>query len=227
VADHVLGTSPVAAISGGDEGRIAMITADARWLALTHQGTTVRMQERQVELRDSVLPVRGQGPPAFLTGASRALDLLVTSGGSQPIASDAKVLDFTGMLIDARLQARYGPDGRVHVAWVGWLERFDHVGYAVLEGDRLRFVGEQHVLRRELQPPFGDYLSAWMRDEVLHRESWLQGEVDDGVSLGDVRDASVAWSGEALVAAYRTDDGIETRALRCSGGALGLLGAVR
>ncbi|MEQ9322021.1 MAG: hypothetical protein RIF41_22825 [Polyangiaceae bacterium] len=223
----VLEGHPIATLTGDHHGRFAAVTADGHWLELHHEGRRVTVTERDVTLAESVLPVRGIGAPAFLTGNERALNHLVTSEGSRDLSSDARVLEHTGMVVDGRLQARYGPDGAVHVAWVGWLERFDRIGYAVLDGDTLRFVGEQRAYGEDLRAPFRDYLAAWVVRGALHRESWLQGEVDDGVPLGNLSDGAVGWTGEHLVVTYRRGDQARARTFRCDGGRLDPLTGLR
>lgn len=209
---------PVAALTPAWGSRFGLLTDDGRWVELEAgpRGATV-VAARMAAPLSHLLPVRGAGPPALVsideTGAIRVTDSRAdTPIGASPLRAAAAHLE------DARLQARWGEDRRIHLAWL----EVDHVEQVRIAGTRLE--PEPPSPLDAVAPPFGRFLF-WRsyRDGTFRRELWPTGAAwGESVELGSAdpdltararyvaaprRPPLVEWTGARLVALYLAGEG--------------------
>ncbi|MCA9619078.1 MAG: hypothetical protein KC731_08650 [Myxococcales bacterium] len=214
-SEIVLGDHPVIALAGPRRGPLAMVTAHGQLVELTTRAGAVALRVREAPLGEVLLPVRGEGPAAFLVGNQRGIDAVVTLAGTRPVTSDDGVLAGVNILRSGELDARYDAAGAIAIAWRGWLLGPHHIGYATLAGDDLQSMEPRTDRDDPPRPPFTDDVRARVVDGKLHRDGWLHGAIDEGVDLGPSSDAAVGWSGEVLAVTYRRDGVARVRGLRC------------
>jgi hypothetical protein len=235
------GSSRLLAATGGDGQGMGLVTERGGvWLTST---ASVALDARPFELRKAevLVPVRGDGPPTFLTSDDRGRDVVVVDPTGARSA-EGSLIPF-GSLFDARLQARWGegrapqgemvnqehapqarpPARRVHVAHHAWQHAKDATQASVLESGALRVVGPPE---RSITAPFEDYVTMSLRGRELVRTSWLQesvGEPFDPSSLvptARLDSVVVEFTGRSFVVTL-TDagEGLHLAALDCLTGA--------
>ncbi|WP_437304330.1 hypothetical protein [Sorangium sp. So ce388] len=155
----------------------------------------LEVTRRELPAADYALPVRGSGPPSLL---------LLDEGGALRVVGPDGVRSvqghftdgLSGRLLDARLQARWGPDGRIHVARQVWLSSMDTVQYAVLDAldspgaagaggalDHLALRPDGAAERGALRPPFAEYVEPHGERGRFRRRTWLQRTVGEDIDL--------------------------------------------
>lgn len=227
-----LDARPIAAFIPAWGSRFALLAEDGRWLEgeASPSGTTLVL-ERRAEPLSYLLPVRGAGPPALISidesGALRVTDSRTdTPIGSAPLRVAAAHLE------EARLQARWGDDHEIHLAWL----EGDHVARVRIAGTRLEPQPPSPL--DDLAPPFGRFVF-WRSygDGTFQRVLWPTGATwGEPIELSAADSALAArvpygapprrpplveWTGARFVALYLAEggDGVELRVIPvdCSG----------
>jgi hypothetical protein len=170
-----------------------------------------------------LLPVRGSGPPAFLFADRDGKTVLTSTDGVFQVRGEA--MPGGGVhFVDARLQARWAEDGKLHVAWSAWTSDPPGIRYAFIDpAHELRFEGAVQPESAGIRAPFEDYVvaSPIRRSTVVHRQSWTRTPVGNDFDLTsldpDIDAGSIlqAWTGTHFVFAYsRSHDPAATWLLR-------------
>jgi hypothetical protein len=202
-----MGPSRIVAVLPGRGRTLGFATGDE--LVTLHVRPGGPVEEVRVELPRAkfMLPVRGTGPPSILLFDEYGAPRLVDAGGVHSLGgsvSDAR----TGFIRDARLQARWGPDGRIHVARQAWLISVATIWYGVVEDGALQADGEPVP---EFRAPFGDYVVTRPVGQRFRRGTWLQKTVGEDIDLhavdphADGERARVSWNGKAFVFGYTVE----------------------
>lgn len=157
-----------------------------------------------------LLPVRGAGPPAFLFADRDGKTVLTSTDGVFQVGG--KTMPDGGVhFVDARLQARWAEDRKLHVAWSAWTSDPPGIRYAFIDpAHELRFDGAVQPESAGIRAPFEDYVVAKLerRSTVVHRQSWTRTPVGDDFDLAsldpDIAPGSIvqAWTGADFVFAY-------------------------
>ncbi|WP_437678975.1 hypothetical protein [Sorangium sp. So ce131] len=213
------------------------------WAARAPASGALEVTRSELPAADYALPVRGSGPPTLLLLDEGGALRVVGPGGVRSVQGNFTDA-LSGRLLDARLQARWGPDGRIHVARQVWLSSMDTLQYAVLDAidapgvagaggalDHLALRPDGAAERGALRPPFAEYIEPHGERGRFRRRTWLQRTVGEDIDLreadpdaSDAR-ARIAWSGEAFAITYAVPRGgvaaLRAVAADCSGASAG------
>jgi hypothetical protein len=205
-AERRIGPIAIEAVIEGERGDFGLLTGKE---LLTVRAGGMEIDATELPKAAFALPVRGEGPPSVLLLHEDGRVRLVSAGGVTAVRGS--VLDEgAGQIIDARLQARWAADGKIHLARQAWLRSRASIRYAVIDAGALRFEGPPEEAFRA---PFAEYLEPRVQGSALRRGTWLQetvGEPIDPRALdaeAEVGRAKVAWSGTGFVVAYRARSG--------------------
>jgi hypothetical protein len=216
VAARSIGVHRIIAATPAHAGEFAFLTDgdEVVTVRLTREGFS--LATRGIEPLPVLLPVRGEGPPSMLQLDQREHVDLLDATGQHRIAIDERVTDLFDVA-HARVQARRGPDGLIHLAWAsGYYDMTGSFRYGAIDGSHtLRpaapssgSVTKARGLEVKIQPPFDDYVVAALIGNGAQRRSWVHASVGEPVRLRErdpdyaVRHARVVWSGSRFIFAY-------------------------
>jgi hypothetical protein len=205
-AERRIGPIAIEAVIEGERGDFGLLTGKE---LLTVRAGGVEIDATELPKAAFALPVRGEGPPSVLLLHEDGRVRHVSAGGAAAI--EGSVLDEgSGQIVDARMQARWAADGKIHLARQAWLRSRASIRYAVIDAAALRFEGPPEEAFRA---PFAEYLEPRVEGSALRRGTWLQetvGEPIDPRALdaeAEVGRAKVAWSGSSFVLGYPARSG--------------------
>lgn len=212
---------PIEAVIQGEPRSFGFVTGRGLFMVRVRPDDGLEIARTELPKADFVLPVRGAGPASVLLLNKDGSAQIVDAGGAHPVTGNLHD-SHSGQIVDARFQARWGPDGKIHVARQAWLIAKDAIRYATLVGGELRFDGPAE---RGFRAPFAEYVEPWHRAGLWERGSWLQRNIGEDIDLRAVDPEASAgaafWTGVAFAFTYRVErsDGWLLRAIKadCSG----------
>jgi len=201
------GAVDIEAVLFGDGRSLGILTGNEIFWVHTDASSGLVTTRRELSRMQYALPVRGKGAPSLLALTENGTVRWIGERGEQQIQgslADPR----SGRFVDARLQARWDANGRLHIAKQAWLESLDSIQYSVIDGGALHSVGE--IQRGGFREPFAEYVEMHFVSRHFQRSSWIQSSIGREIDLrdidpdADVDHAKFAWTGKVFLFAYPT-----------------------
>jgi hypothetical protein len=218
--------APPAELTSGSGGSFAFATDHGQvvFVRAAAEDVAPRMRTVAEVAGGYLLVVRGAGPPAFLLATDGGRLSLIDAAGIRHVESGGLGGSYATDV--CRLQARWGEDRRIHLAWLSPPSSLTQVAYGVLltgSHPELQRMGDVSDVDFDgWRPPFDGFVAADPEpDGLVHRYDVLHREVGEPMALRAVDPAAVAesvhvgWTGKAFVIVYAVADGarMELRAV--------------
>jgi hypothetical protein len=193
------------AVIQGDGRSIGLVTGDEMLWIRTNDRDAIVLNSRSLPRIRYALPVRGKGSPTLLGLDEDGSAQMIDEYGVHAVKGSL-IDGRSGRIIDARLQARWDSNGRLHVARQAWMISLDSIHYAVIDNFEVRSVLE--LGERGFREPFAEYVEPHLEDGRFRRSSWLQRVVGDDIDLrrkdpkANANHARFAWTGKSFLFAY-------------------------
>jgi hypothetical protein len=218
------GLGDIEAVLPGDGKSLGMLLGSEILWVHTDAHAGIATTHRALPSMQYALLVRGIGTPTLLALSEEGSVRLIEERGDQMLKGSL-VDPRSGRILDARLQARRDPQGRIHIAKQAWVESLDSIQYSVIENGELPSLGQ--IERGGFREPFAEYVEPHFDIGHFYRSSWIQQTIGQGIELREhdsdasVRDARVVWTGKTFLFTYSTQ-GVNPPVLRtivvdCSG----------
>lgn len=195
----------VEALLHGEGRSLGIMTANEIVWVQTDDVLGLKMKREPLPAMVYALPIRGGGKPSLLAVADDGSARLVDAEGEhllQGTIGDAR----SGRILDARLQARWDSNDRLHVAKQAWMNSLDSIQYSYVDQGIVHT--QDDIQRGGFRAPFAEYVEPHLEDGTFRRRSWLQRSIGEDIDLrardpeADVRRAQFVWTGKTFLFVY-------------------------
>jgi len=201
----ITGLVNVEAILHGDGRGLGILTGSELVWVQTDDPLGMVMKRQPLPSMAYALPIRGRRNPSLLAVAEDGSARLVDVDGDhalQGTIGDAR----SGRILDARLQARWDTNDRLHIAKQAWMSALDAIQYSYVEKGVV--LTRNDIERGGFREPFAEYVEPHFEDGRFRRRSWLQRSIGEDIDLrvmdpaADVRRAKFVWTGKTFLFVY-------------------------
>jgi hypothetical protein len=201
----VTGLVNIEAILHGDGRSLGILTGSELVWVQTDVRLGAVVKREPLPSMAYALPVRGRGKPSLLAVAEDGSVRLVDTEGDhalQGTIGDAR----SGRILDARLQARWDSNDRLHIAKQAWMLALDAIQYSYVENGVV--LTHDAIERGVFRAPFAEYVEPYLEGDRFRRRSWLQRSIGEDIDLragdpeADVRRAQFVWTGKTFLFVY-------------------------
>lgn len=195
----------VEAMLHGDGRSLGIMTGNEIVWVQTDDVVGLSMKRVPLPSMMYALPIRGRRKPSLLAVAEDGSVRLVDAEGEHPLEGTIGNAQ-SGRILDARLQARWDTNDRLHIAKQAWMSSLDSIQYSYV--DKGIVLTPEGIQRGEFRAPFAEYVEPHFENGRFRRRSWLQRSIGEDIDLraydpaADAGRASFVWTGKTFLFVY-------------------------